>query len=376
LPHYAHELSVSKGAIGILVGAYPTGMLPGSLLGAWTATRAGVRRTTVVGLMLFAVSTAVFGFASSIAVLDAMRFVQGVACGFVWAGGLAWVIAIAPRERRGEALGSAIGAAIFGTLVGPIVGTLAVAAGAELVFSCVAATSLGLAAWALHHPNPPPADTTVTRPAYALARSPVIVVGVWIILLEACTVGATETLLPLRLSRFGATGVAIGLTFVLTSLASAALARPVGRVVDRRGAQLPLCSGLALAAIFLALLPIPSSALGLAVLTVIGLGGPLTAYTIPAMSVITDSAERMGIPLAIATMLFNLSWATGETFGAPAAAVISQATSDTVALLLLSLLMVLTLPSVVRLRVTAHRHEAPGPAVGAIPPGICYDNDG
>ncbi len=36
----------------------------------------------------------------------------------------------------------------------------------------------------------------------------------------------------------------IGLTFVAASMLSAFIARPIGRVVDRRGAGLPLCTGL------------------------------------------------------------------------------------------------------------------------------------
>ncbi len=55
LPHYAHVLGASKPAVGVLAGAYPAGIIPGSLIGAWIATRAGVRRTTLVGLLLFAV---------------------------------------------------------------------------------------------------------------------------------------------------------------------------------------------------------------------------------------------------------------------------------------------------------------------------------
>jgi predicted MFS family arabinose efflux permease len=103
-------------------------------------------------------------------------------------------------------------------------------------------------------------------------------------------------------------------------------------------------------AVLLVVLPLPQSWVLLALLSVILLGGPLTAYTIPAMSVITDSAERLGIALAVATMMLNLAWATGETIGAPAAANLSQATSDAVPLLLLALIMVGTLWPVVRAR--------------------------
>jgi MFS family permease len=353
LPHYAHVLGASKPAIGVLAASYPAGLIPGALVGGWMATHVGVRRTTLVGLLVFAVSIVGFGFGSDIVTLDLLRFVQGAACGCIWGGGLTWVIAVSPRERRGEVLGSVIAAAIFGTLLGPVLGTLAAAAGTQIVFSAVGAVSLALAAWTLEHPEPPPPEPGTPTPLRALTHSPRILLGFWLILLEACTLGAAGTLLPLRLSRFGASGVAIGATFVVASLLSTIIAPSIGRAVDRRGAELPLCVGLTITAVLLAALPLPRSAVALALMCVIVLGGPLTAYTIPAMTIITESAERSGIALAVATMLLNLSWAAGETIGAPAAATLSQATSDAVPLLLLAAIMMVTLGPVLRARLTA-----------------------
>jgi len=352
LPHYAHVFGASKPAVGVLAAAYPAGMIPGSLVGGWIASRAGVRRTTLVGLLVFAVSIAAFGFAADIAALDGLRFVQGFACGCVWGGGLTWAIAVAPPDRRGAVLGKVIGAAIFGTLLGPVLGTLAVALGTEVVFSIVGVASLGLAVWTMDHPEPPRPDPEkqTGTPLRAVTRSPRILLGFWLILLEACTLGAAGTLLPLRLARFGASGIAIGATFLVAALLSTLLAPGIGRLVDRRGAGLPVCLGLILTAGLLAALPLAQSALTLAVLSVIMLGGPLTAYTIPAMAVITESAERAGIALAVATMLLNLAWALGETVGAPAAAGLSQATSDAVAFLVLSTIILLTLAPVLRAR--------------------------
>jgi MFS family permease len=343
LPHYAHVFGASKPAIGVLAAAYPAGMLPGALLGGWTATRAGVRRTTALGLLLFTGAIVAFGFGSDLIALDFLRFVQGTACGFIWGGGLAWVIAIAPRERRGEVLGGVFASAIFGTLIGPLLGTAAVAAGTAVVFACVGGLSLALMAWTLAHPEPPRAALGAGAPLRVLARDPRIAFGCWLILLEACTIGATGTLLALRLSRFGASGVAIGVTFVCASLLSLLLSPAVGRLVDRRGIALPLTIGLATAAVLLALLPLPHSALVLAVLTVLALGGPLTAYAMPAISVMTDAIERIGAALVFGSMLLNLAWALGETVGAPAAASASRATSDAVPLVVLAAMMLVTL---------------------------------
>jgi MFS family permease len=354
LPHYAHVLGASKPAVGILAGAYPAGIIPGSLIGAWVATRAGVRRTSVIGLLLFAVSIAGFGFATSIVTLDALRFIQGAGCGFIWGGGLTWVIIVAPRERRGAMLGSVIGAAIFGTLIGPVLGILAVTVGTGPVFAVVGASAVGLAVWTAGHPEPVRQAPSVqtSSPLRDLARSPLIRLGSWLILVEAATIGATSALLPLRLARFGTHSIVVGVVFLLASLMSMAVAGPIGRTVDRRGAGRPLCVGLVLTAVLMALLPLPHSAVLLAIVSVIALGGPLTAYTIPALTVITETSERLGIPLVVATMMLNLAWAVGEVIGAPAAANLSQATSDAVPLLALSAIMVLTLRPVIRARLT------------------------
>jgi MFS family permease len=354
LPHYAHAFGASKTAIGVLAAAYPAGMLPGALLGGWIASRAGVRRTTAFGLLLFTGAIVAFGFGSDLIALDVLRFVQGIACGCIWGGGLAWVIAIAPRERRGEVLGSVFASAIFGTLIGPLLGTVAVAAGTAAVFAGVGGVSLALTAWTLAHPEPPRAALGAGAPLRVLAKDPRIALGCWLILLEACTIGATGTLLPLRLSRFGASGVAIGVTFVLASALSLMLSPAVGRLVDRRGVALPLTAGLATAAVLLGLLPLPHSPLLLAALTVLTLGGPLTAYAMPAITIMTAAIERIGAALVFGSMLLNLAWALGETIGAPAAASVSRATSDAVPLVALAALMLATL-AISRLSASARR---------------------
>jgi predicted MFS family arabinose efflux permease len=144
---------------------------------------------------------------------------------------------------------------------------------------------------------------------------------------------------------------------VVASLVSTVLTPLTGRLVDRRGIIMPLCLGLIATGALVALLPLPQSALPLAVLTVIGLGGPLTATTMPAMSLMTDALEQIGAALAVGTMLFNLAWGLGETIGAPAAATLSRATSDAVPLSLLAAAMLLTLWPVLRARSRSGRRE-------------------
>ena len=370
LPHYAHTLHASTPAIGLLAAGYPAGLIPGALLGGWLAGRAGVRRTTIAGLVGFGLAVAGFGIAPDLGALDALRVVQGLFCGLIWGGGLTWVIAAVPRERRGSAIGRVIGAATFGTLLGPLLGTAAVAVGTAPVFAATGAVALGLAAWTARQRDPAPAHTAAPGQPDAPARTPAarrlrvalraggLGLGTWLITLEAITFGATSALLPLRLSRFGAAGWEIGATFVLAAALSTALSPLTGRVVDRRGPHETIAVGLAVGAPLLALLALPRSPLALAALTVVALGAPLTAYMIPAVSLMTASAERAGMALIVVTTLVNLAYAVGETIGAPAAAGLSQATGDAGPLLLVAGLMLATLPPALR----AARRRTPAPS--------------
>ena len=96
LPHYTHAAHLTKSAAGLLVASYPAGTLIGSLPGGMLASRLGYRTVTLLGLALMSVSTLAFGWVSAAVLLDAARFVQGLAGSCTWAAGLAgWP----PRPR-------------------------------------------------------------------------------------------------------------------------------------------------------------------------------------------------------------------------------------------------------------------------------------
>src|SRR5579872_346054 len=135
LPHFAHTLGLSKTRAGVLVGAYAAGALIGGLPGGVAAARLGPRRAVLVGLTSMGVSSVGFALAGGFWGLFAARLVQGAGSAFTWAGAFAWLIAAAPRERRGQLMGTAMGAAVFGALFGPVVGAAAGLAGRAAIFS-------------------------------------------------------------------------------------------------------------------------------------------------------------------------------------------------------------------------------------------------
>jgi predicted MFS family arabinose efflux permease len=211
------------------------------------------------------------------------------------------------------------------------------------VFVGIGVLALGLAVWTLAFREPPRTSLGGAAPLRALISSRPFMLGVWAVVLTACTIGATSALLPLRLSRFGATDVEVGVTFVLASLVSMLVTPWLGRVVDRRGIVVPLSVGLASSGVLVAALPLPHGALPLAFLTVLALGAPLVAAQMGAVSVMTDAVERIGAALVFGTMLFNLAYAIGEAVGAPAAGTLSRAANDTVPLVLLAAAMLVTI---------------------------------
>src|SRR5256885_1347575 len=134
LPHYVDELGLSKAGAGLLAGMYPAGVLVAGVPSGWVAARFGVKRSVLVGLTLLAATTVVFGLADSEWSLDLARFAQGVSSAFSWTGGLAWLVAATPRDRRGATIGSAFGAAIVGALFGPVLGAVASFTGTGAAF--------------------------------------------------------------------------------------------------------------------------------------------------------------------------------------------------------------------------------------------------
>ena len=138
IPELAREFGLSKTGVGVLSGAYPAGGTLGAFAGAWLTTRVGVRPATVTGMLVLAACCAGFGLADHIWLLDGLRFAQGVGAAVAWTGGLAWLAAQAPPERRGELLGIAMGAAVTGALLGPLVGGAARLTSRPLAFVGVA----------------------------------------------------------------------------------------------------------------------------------------------------------------------------------------------------------------------------------------------
>ena len=329
LPKLAHELHLSKLSAGVMTAGYPLGTLIGSIPGGMLALRAGARFTVCAGLALLAGSTLAFGLLSDPLSLDLARFAEGLGGACSWAGGLAWIVAEAPPQRRGGLIGGALGAAIGGALLGPVIGTIANTIGRPLTFSGVVIVALLLIAAARRLPAAPIPTQRSVRPVAGALRDRRVIAGMWLVALPAVAAGALNVLGPLRLHRLGAGAAAIGATYVAASAIEAVISPAIGRLSDRRGRVLPLRYGLGAATAVLACFTLPESAALLAVLLVAA-ATALGAFWAPAMAMLSDAADVRGLDQALAAALMNLAWAGGQIVGAGGGGAVAKAAGDAV----------------------------------------------
>ena len=343
LPHYADAFGLSKSGVGLLAAMYAIGALVGGIPAGLATSWFGVKKVALTGLTGMVVTTALFGFAQSVWMLDTARFLQGFASSCSWTAALAWLVADAPAASRGRLIGSAMGAALFGSLLGPVVGAVASFAGIAVTFTTLALIGVAIAAWAwstplLHEPK--------QQPLSLLARSlrnRRVLLAIWFVTLPALSFGMINVLAPLRLHALGLGAAGIGAVWLVTAGLEAAAAPFIGHVSDMRGRIAPLRVGLAATAIAMVALATLDTHWWLLALVVAVTGVAVGIFWSPAMSLLTDEAERTGLDYAFGFTLVNMAWAPAQVGGAAGGAALAELTADAVPYLTVSGLCVLTL---------------------------------
>ncbi|HEX4746810.1 MAG TPA: MFS transporter [Gaiellaceae bacterium] len=341
VPAYVDEFDLSKAGAGLLVGAYGAGALFGGIPGGLAAARFGPKRAVVGGLVLLAVSCLAFAAADSALTLGAARFVQGLSSTATWAGALAWVAAIAPRERRGEALGTAFGAAIFGAILGSVFGGAAKAIGVPLAFTIVGGLVLGFAALASFARSARTESASLAGLGRAF-RDRRFVGGLWLNMLPAMLFGLLIVLTPLALDEAGWGTFAIAGVFFASGLVEVALNPLLGRFSDRVGRLRPIRVGLVASTIVAVTLSVGSGAAVIAVLVCAAAISFGSLYT-PGMSLTSHRADAAGLAQGIAFGVMNTAWALGELVGPTAGGALADAAGDAVPYLIGATLCAATL---------------------------------
>ena len=353
LPQYVDELGLTKAEAGVLSAAYAAGTLLGSLPAGFAASRVGPRKAVIHGLLLLGFSSLVFGFADQILLLDAARFIQGIAGALIWSGALTWLITTAPEEKRGSIIGTALGTAVAGALLGPALGAIAGSIGTEPVFSSVLVITVLLAIAASRLPETRAPETQTLGEVLATLVSRPVLEAAAFVTVPSVMFGAIEVLVPLRIDSFGGSHGVIAAGFIAGAALEAVLAPMAGRISDRVGRRLPYVSGLAICAVAMVAIAAVTTLAGvLAGLIVTSLGAGLCFA--PALTLISDTAEDSSLHQGFAAGLSNMAWASGQVIGGIGGGVVASLTGNAAPSLAIALLLALTV-------VYAFRTMDPGP---------------
>ncbi|HXQ89478.1 MAG TPA: MFS transporter [Solirubrobacterales bacterium] len=341
LPEYVDDLGLSKAQAGVLSASYAAGTLFASLPAGYVASRVGPRRTVIIGLLTLGSSSVVFGFAEEIYLLDATRFVQGIAGALIWSGALTWLITAAPEDRRGSVIGTALGTAVAGALLGPALGAIAGAVGTEPVFSSVMVITVLLALAAARLPETHTPEIQSLREVGAVLLSRPVVEAAIFVAVPSVMFGAIEVLVPLRIDDLGGGHEVIAAGFIVGAGLEAVLAPVAGRISDRVGRRTPFVSGLTICAVaMIAIAAVTTLGEVLAALVLTSLGAGLCFA--PALTLISDVAEESNLHQGYAAGLSNMAWASGQVIGGIGGGVVASITGYAVPSLAIAALLAVT----------------------------------
>ena len=358
VPHFADKYELSKAGAGVFISTYAAGTLLGAIPAGLATIRLGPKPTVLIGLALMTTASLGFSLAGDIWALGLSRLFQGVGSSCSWAGGLAWVIASTPRERRGELLGTAMGAAVFGALLGPVLGALAGIVGIRAAFLGVTVAGVALAGWAAATPGVAP-ERQALRAGWLAMRERSLVVGLWLIVLPALLFGVLIVLVPLRLSQHGWGTIAIGALFLATTALEMVLNPLLGRLTDRRGRMRPVRAAL-LASILVSAALAWATEPGLIAPLVLASGIAYGAFYTPGLALVSHGAELAGVAQGLAFGLVNACWGIGALVGPAAGGALAGVAGDAVPYLVLAGVCVATYLA------TRARYAEPEP-VGELP---------
>ena len=327
LPELVDTYGLSKAGAGLLTAAFAIGAVAGAIPAGYFALRAGTKLTMLAGLAIVACATIAFAFVGEAWSLDLARFVQGFGSAFVWTGALAWILDVAPNDRRGEVVGYAFAAASV--------------VGLRATFGAVAAIIGVLAVVVYLTPAPPRGKRQSLWVLARAVRDAGVRRGLYLLILPGLLLGVITVLAPLELSRLGWSAVAIAGVFFVSAVMDMVASPLVGRWSDRRGRIEPVWVALAMSGAAVLVLPWVDVTIVLAIVVALA-AVSFGLFAVPGAAILSDATERAGIEMGLGVTLMNLAWSPGDALGAATSGVLADLGGDTLAYGVVAVIIAIT----------------------------------
>lgn len=261
------------------------------------------------GLVVFAVTMALYGWVNSVAALILLRMIQGMSWSFITTASAAAVADVIPPDRRGEGMGWFGMAMTLAMAVGPLIG-VAAQEGYSFRGAFVIAAGLAVAALGAAVTVRVPFQRKAGKRRLEVFDPAAVPVSVAVAFL-ALAYGAVTTFLPLFA---GTIDVNSGVFFFVYACALA-VARPLaGTLSDRYGEAFVVIPATVLASVSLLVLSAATGVGGvLAAAALYGMGFGSAQPALQAAILRMVSRERIGVANASFFTAFDLGIAFGST---------------------------------------------------------------
>jgi MFS family permease len=320
LPRYVKgPVGAGDVAVGVVMGIFALTAFFGRPIGGRIADRTGRRIVVVGGLLMCGAAGLMYLIPLGVPGLLAARLVLGLGDAWVYVAGVAWIIDLAPEERRGQAI-ALFGTAVWGgTAIGPLVGQLVLDHGSyDAVFLVAGALPLIGAVIARRVPDSRPAVVPGRRPKQRLVPRPVLAPGL-VLGMSNIGYGITISFIVLLLVDRGiGHGALVFACFAGAVVTSRLLA---GSVPDRLGAHRAAVGAAAFEAAGLAVLAfaqtLPVAIVG-AALT--GMGFSLLFPALALIVIDKTPSDQRGAALGSFTAFVDIGVGVGAPLGGLVAA--------------------------------------------------------
>ncbi|MNI17471.1 Tetracycline resistance protein, class B [compost metagenome] len=122
MPTYMTELNISGSIVGLMVAAFSLTQLLFSPVAGRLSDKLGRKKIIVVGMLVFALSEWLFGFASSAVLLFVARMLGGIGAALIMPSVMAYTADVTSMDDRATGMGYINAAITTGFIIGPGIG--------------------------------------------------------------------------------------------------------------------------------------------------------------------------------------------------------------------------------------------------------------